>query len=125
MALGLIQHRQLLHCSCADEPNPSVVCPSALLHPLSCSVSPNSTVVVLPARQTLSINGSVTFSCTAEGGPSNIIQWSLGGANLMGENGTFLNVTNVDTTDGGTYTCTVRNQAGVGQDTAELFGEFH
>ena len=88
-------------------------------------MSPNGTVVVTPARHTLSVNGSVTFSCMAEGGPSNIIQWSLGGANLTGENGTFLNVTNVDATDGGTYTCTVRNQAGVGQDTAELFGECH
>ena len=88
-------------------------------------MSPNGTVVVMPARQTLFVNDSVALWCTAEGGPSNIIQWSLGDANLTGENGTFLVVTNVDTTDGGTYTCTVRNQAGVGQDTAELFGECH
>ena len=79
----------------------------------------------MPARQTLSVNDSVTFSCTTEGGPSNVFQWSLGDVNLTGENGTFLNVTNVNATDGGTYTCTVRNQAGVEQDTAELFGECH
>ena len=88
-------------------------------------MSPNGTVVVSPSRQTLSVNGSISFSCTTEGGPSNIIQWSLGGANLSGENGSTLNITNVDATNGGTYTCTVRNQAGVEQDMAELFGDCH
>ena len=99
--------------------------PSALFCPFSCSVSPNGTVVVSPPRQTLSVNDSVTFSCMAEGGPSNVFQWSLGDTNLTGENGPFLNVTNVDAANGGNYTCTVRNQAGVEQDTAELFGECH
>ena len=88
-------------------------------------MSPNGTVVVTPARQTLSVNDGVNFSCTAEGGPSNVFQWSLGDANLTGENGTFLNITNMDAANGGNYTCTVRNRAGVEQDTAELFGECH
>ena len=79
----------------------------------------------MPARQTLSVDGSVTFSCVAEGGPSNVFQWSFGVANLMGEDGTSLDVSNVDAADGGTYICTVRNRAGVGQDMAELFGECH
>ena len=88
-------------------------------------VSPNGTVVVMPTRQTLSNNGRFTFSCMAEGGPSNVFQWSFGSVNLPGENGTSLTVRTVDAADGGTYTCTVRNQAGVDQDMAELFGECH
>ena len=79
----------------------------------------------MPATITHSVGNRATFSCAAEGGPSNTIQWSLGGSDLPGENGTSLNVTSVDAANGGIYTCTVRNRAGVEQDTAELFGECH
>ena len=76
-----------------------------------------------PSRRTLFANEFVTFSCMSKGGPSNIIQWGISGVDLPGENGTSLNVTRVDAADGGTYTCTVRNRAGVDQDTAVLFSE--
>lgn len=86
-------------------------------------MSPNGTVVVTPAGRTLSVNGFVTFFCASEGGPNNAIQWSLSGVDLPGENGTSLTVADVDAADGGNYTCTVSNRAGVEQDTGVLFGE--
>ena len=91
----------------------------------SCSVAPNDTVVVMPATETLSVNESVTFTCISEGGPSNVFQWSLNGVDLPGESGTMLSITGVDAADGGTYTCTVSNAAGVDQDMGTLFGEYH
>ena len=50
---------------------------SAICHIL---VSPEDSVIVIPfSIQTLSVNGSVTFTCMAQGGPSNVFQWSLNG----------------------------------------------
>ena len=88
-------------------------------------MAPNGTVVVTPATETLSVNGSVTFTCKSEGGPSNVFQWSLNAVDLPGESGTMLSVTGVDAADGGTYRCTVSNAAGVDRDMATLFGECH
>ena len=88
-------------------------------------MAPNGTVVVMPATETLSVNGSTSFSCMSEGGPSNVFQWSLNGVDLPGENGTMLSITGVDAADGGTYTCTVGNAAGVDGDMGTLFGECH
>ena len=79
----------------------------------------------MPATETRSVNGSVTFTCMAQGGPSNVFQWSLDGVDLPGENGTMLSITGVDAADGGTYTCTVSNAAGMGQASALLHGECH
>ena len=86
-------------------------------------MAPNNTVVVKPATETLSVNGSATFTCMAQGGPSNVFQWSLNGVDLPGENGTMLSITGVDAADGGTYRCTVSNAAGVDRDMGTLFGE--
>ena len=89
-------------------------------------VSLEDSVTVFPfSIQTLSVNGSVTFTCMAQGGPSNVFQWSLNGVDLPGENGTMLSITGVDAADGGTYTCTVSNAAGMGQGLAVLHGECH
>ena len=93
---------------------------------LSHLVSPEGSVTVFPfSIQTLSVNGSVTFTCMDQGGPSNVFQWSLDGVDLPGENATMLSVTGVDAADGGTYTCTVSNAAGMDQASALLRGECH
>ena len=91
---------------------------------LSRLVSPNGTVIVMPTMRTASVNSRVTFSCAAKGGPSNTMQWSFSGTDLPGEHSASLSITRVDAANGGNYTCTVRNRAGVEQDTAELFGEY-
>ena len=87
-------------------------------------MAPNGTVVT-PATETLSINGSTSFSCMSEAGPSNVFQWSLDGVDLPGENGTMLSITGVDAADGGAYRCTVSNAAGMDQASALLYGECH
>ena len=92
---------------------------------LSHLVSPEGSVIVIPLIPTLSVNGTVTFICVALGGPSNVFQWSLNGVDLPGENGTMLSITGVNAADGGTYTCTVSNAAGMGQGSAVLYGECH
>ena len=88
-------------------------------------MSPEGSVIVIPLIPTLSVNGTVTFICVALGGPNNVFQWSLDGVDLPGENGTMLSITGVDAADGGTYTCTVSNAAGMGQGSAVLHGECH
>ena len=93
---------------------------------LSHLVSPEGSVMVSSfGIQTLSVNGSVTFTCMALGGPSNDFQWGLDGVDLPGENGTLLSVTGVDAADGGTYRCTASNAAGMDQASALLRGECH
>ena len=54
-----------------------------------------------------------------------MFQWSLNGVDLPGENGTSLSITGVNAADGGTYTCTVINAAGMDQGLAVLYGECH
>ena len=93
---------------------------SAICHIL---VSPEDSFIVIPATETLSVTESVTFACIAQGGPSNVFQWSLNGVDLPGENGTMLSITGVDAADVGTYTCTVSNAAGMSQASALLYGE--
>ena len=63
--------------------------------------------------------------CVADGGPNNVFQWSLHGANLTGENGSTLNVFNADAANGGAYTCTVSNLAGMDMASAGLSGGSH
>ena len=46
------------------------------------------------------------------GGPSNTFQWAKDGIILANENDMFLILVNVSVSDGGTYTCTVTNEAG-------------
>ena len=61
---------------------------------------------------------NVTFTCSARGGPENVFKWQKNGADLPGENQTTLQLTDIDATDGGEYTCVVSNAAG--NDSANL-----
>ena len=60
----------------------------------------------------LSRGDNVTLTCSARGGPDNMFQWQKNGADLPGENQTTLQLTDIDATDGGEYTCVVSNAAG-------------
>ena len=55
---------------------------------------------------------NVTLTCSARGGPDNVFQWQKNGADLPGENRTTVQLTDIDATDGGEYTCVVSNAAG-------------
>ena len=56
------------------------------------------------------IGGNVSFICSAMGGPDNTFIW-MKNNDIVGNVSTF-NVTEVDASSGGSYTCSVSNAAG-------------
>jgi N-acetylneuraminic acid mutarotase len=83
------------------------------------NVSGNTTLTVVttpvisvqPTNNTVSPNGSVTFSVSASGGDLSY-QWQFDGANITGATGASLTITNVSANDIGVYTAIVNNAAG-------------
>ena len=69
------------------------------------------------------VGGTVTFTCSAQGGPDNTYQWQRDGQDLMGETDTTLTVSNISAMNGGSYTCVVSNAAGNDSATAVLYVE--
>ena len=55
------------------------------------------------------------------GGPDNMFQWQKNGEDLSGENQPTLQLTMVDATDGGEYTCVVSNAAGNDSTSTTLY----
>ena len=64
---------------------------------------------------------NVTLTCSASGGPNNVFQWQKDGADLLGENQFTLQLTDVNATDGGEYTCVVSNAAGNDSTSTTLY----
>lgn len=62
-----------------------------------------------PARPFYVAGGSLSLSCQAEGLPKPTAKWSFSGEELPGSSGGVLNLTDVQTSQGGTYTCNVIN----------------
>ena len=62
---------------------------------------------------------NITFNCTASGGPDNVFQWEMSG-NIVG-NESILEVTDIDASSGGSYTCTVSNAAGSDSASTTLY----
>ena len=69
----------------------------------------------------LSRGDNVTLTCSARGGPDNVFQWQKNGTDLPGENQTTLQLTDIDATDGGEYTCVVSNAAGNDSTSTTLY----
>ena len=69
------------------------------------------------------IGGTVTFTCSAQGGPNNTYQWQNDGRDLMNETDTTLVISNIAAMNGASYTCVVRNAAGNDSATAVLYVE--
>ncbi len=78
------------------------------------AVSPLNTSIVIR-------NDNVTFTCDAQGGPGNLYQWQRNGANLDEMTQRILQLTSVDASDGGEYTCVVSNAAGNDSDFLTLY----
>jgi hypothetical protein len=66
-----------------------------------------------PSSQTVTAGASVQFSVTVTGRPSPTYQWNLNGTAISGATGVTLSLTNVQSSNAGTYTVGVINSSGV------------
>lgn len=66
-------------------------------------------VEVRPAQPFHIAGGSLSLSCQAEGLPKPIAEWSFNGQKLPGSSGGVLDLTHVQTSQGGMYTCNMIN----------------
>lgn len=64
---------------------------------------------VRPAQPFHIAGGSLSLSCQAEGLPKPTPEWSVDGEKLPGSSAGVLNLTDVQTSQGGMYTCRVIN----------------
>jgi len=92
-------------------------------------VSPFGIVDVSPDHHQVShLTSSVTFTCQSQAGPNLTYNWLFNDNMITGSNvevnGTKLVVNNVTHLLGGTYTCVVTNQAGMGTSSGDLFGKY-
>ena len=85
------------------------------------AVSPQGGVRVSPEMVMANIEGNVTFSCSAQGGPDNEYQWQYNGVDMTNQTNTTLNIDNIDAVNGGSYTCVVSNAVGNDSATATLY----
>jgi hypothetical protein len=69
-------------------------------------------ITAQPQSQTVNTGATVNLSVTASGTPAPTYQWFRNGAAISGATGATLTLTNVQTSDAGTYTVTVTNTAG-------------
>ena len=88
------------------------------------SVSPNGSISTNPKNITDVRNASVTFECSADGGPSNTFYWvkddslSVDTSDLptsldnVVATGDTLTLESINGSSGGDYTCVVFNEAG-------------
>ena len=84
-------------------------------------VSPEGSVIILPPGEILtSFNSSMNLTCTAQGGPNNMFEWRKQG--VVVSNNSVLELAMITSSDGGTYQCTVTNDAGSGTANVSLIG---
>ena len=86
---------------------------------LSLTVSPEGSAVVSPLDIVSSLGDSVTYICTAMGGPDISYQWEINGT-IVG-NDSVLYLVAIDASYGGNYTCTVSNVAGTDSASTTLY----
>ena len=78
-------------------------------------VSPAGSVFVSPfGNVRTNFNSTVSLTCSAQGGPNNMFEWSKQG--VIVSNSDVLELTMITGSDGGLYVCNVTNDAG--SDTA-------
>ena len=86
------------------------------------TVSPLGTVIISPPTVLTNFNSTLNLTCTADGGPNNIFEWSKQG--IIVSNSSVLELTMITGSDGGIYECTVTNDAGSGRESASVFGMY-
>ena len=75
-------------------------------------------ITTQPASQTVTAGGSVTFTVAASGRPAPTFQWNKGGVAIGGATGATLSLSNVQSSDAGSYTAVATNIAGTATSTA-------
>ncbi|HWW03458.1 MAG TPA: LamG-like jellyroll fold domain-containing protein [Candidatus Acidoferrum sp.] len=78
------------------------------------------TIVLTPASVTNYVGSSATFSPSVVGQPALGFQWTYNGRNLAGANSPTLTLTNLQTTNSGTYTLWASNSFGSGSGAITL-----
>ena len=63
------------------------------------------------------------LNCSSEGGPQLEYTWIFSDGVIPNQNTNTLTIDNVNTTNGGNYTCNVTNAAGVDNDTITVYSE--
>jgi hypothetical protein len=70
------------------------------------------TISTQPQSQTVAVGAAVTFAVEAAGSPAPTFQWTRNGTNVVGATGSALNLSNVQTSDAGSYAVRITNSAG-------------
>ena len=83
-------------------------------------MSPEGSVVVLPASAIIESGDIAMFNCSVQGGPSITYQWQRNEIDLPNETSDILTIANVSVADGGNYTCIASNAAGNDSSTSML-----
>ena len=74
-------------------------------------VSPQGSVEISPVDITTTVNSTVNITCSADGGPNNMFEWSKQGTGVV-SNDAVLEFPMITSTDSAVYECTVYNAAG-------------
>ena len=86
-------------------------------------VSPQGSVFITPPGNVLtSFNSTVSLTCSAQGGPNNMFEWSKQG--VIVSNSDVLELTMITGSDGGVYQCTVTNDAGSDTASTSVIGMY-
>ena len=85
-------------------------------------VSPEGSVEISPVDITTTVNSTVNITCSAEGGPNNVFEWSKQGTEVV-SNDDVLEFPMITGTDGAVYECTVSNAAGNERRNVTLTGQ--
>ena len=82
----------------------------------------DSNAMAVTNPTTLNNGDSLVLDCTAAGGPANMYRWFKD--NMLFDNDSVVNITNVEATDGGLYECRVSNDAGNSTTSVTINGEY-
>ena len=85
------------------------------------SVAPYDVVVM--GDNTYTQGQQLQLNCSSKGGPQLEYTWIFSNDVIPNENTSTLTIDNVNTTNGGDYTCNVTNNAGVDNDTITVYSE--